>query len=132
LFNISFVYIPQQVSPVFIKGLEKKYDERNQVLVKLGLSVQQQAPRVLTDKMKKKYEGMYEDFRELWRYKLRARKSNNIKIDVGQKFVLSKLLETWHKKWLDLQEDSTCLFLDLDGKNAGKLLVPWMVEYRGQ
>jgi hypothetical protein len=132
LLTSHLLNLPQQVSSMFTKGLEKKYDKRNRVMVKLGLSLQQVEPRVLTDKMNKKYEVLYANFRELWKYELGADKFKNIKIDVGQTFVLSELLKSWHDEWLDVQEDATCLFCYLDETNAGKLLVPWMMNYQGQ
>lgn len=85
--------------------------------------------------MKKQYIELYDDYVELWRYKLCAdnhfNQDRRIEFRVEPNFDLSKLFEVQNNEWLDNGVDSTYLFCDLNEENAGTFLLPWNVKHEG-
>jgi hypothetical protein len=113
-----------------MQELKHVYDKRQEVLEKLGIATQTRQTLVLTDKMIQHYQDQYDNITELWRFRYKTNpedRLNNINISVEADFDLSAMFEKWYQKRIDY----TFLFGEIDETNAGKLLVPATVQFKG-
>jgi uncharacterized protein YdiU (UPF0061 family) len=127
-----------QTSPEYIGELKHVYDERQKVLNKLGVGTQTRQTLVLTEKLIQRYTVQYHNITELWRLRYNTDpddRLSNMNLLVKADFDLSAMFEKWYSQWRNYpgtkKVDHTFLFCDIDKTNAGKLLVPATVQFKG-